>query len=292
VGRRTTQVGRSGFTLVELLIVIGIIALLIGMLMPAFSQARERSNRLVCANNLRQLGIAMTIYSASERDRSFPRTEYDPKRDQLLLDANAGYGVQNPFGNSGYVGENNVPASLFLLFRVQNLPPQVVICPSTDAEPGFVNEDRFQSSNWHFVPENMTYSLAVPFPGPTATSAGYVWKNTLKSDFALMADINPGTRGGSVPPNNVIAPPHVASMRAMAQANSNNHRNRGQNVLYGDGHVQWSFTPYCGMPRRADGLLDHIYTAGAGDGGQCDDKALPVDEKDSVLLPTDDPGGK
>jgi prepilin-type processing-associated H-X9-DG protein len=76
----------------------------------------------------------------------------------------------------------------------------------------------------------------------------------------------------------------------MAAANSNNHRNKGQNVVYIDGHVEFQTTPYCGAHRA--GLRDQIYTAGAGDGGTCDEKSLPVDKQDSVLLPTDDPGGR
>src|SRR4051812_42431260 len=82
---------RSAFTLIELLIVIGIIAVLIGLLFPTLSRAREQSIRLKCANNLRQMGMAMVMYSSGERDGSFPRTFYDAKK-KLLLD-NAGYGV-------------------------------------------------------------------------------------------------------------------------------------------------------------------------------------------------------
>ena len=58
---------RSGFTLVELLVVIGIIALLIGMLMPALARARAASQKVVCAASLRQIGQGLQSYVSAHR---------------------------------------------------------------------------------------------------------------------------------------------------------------------------------------------------------------------------------
>ena len=59
------------FTLIELLVVVGLIAILIAVLLPAIAQAREKGRRVSCTSNLRNLGMALRVYSA-DADESFP----------------------------------------------------------------------------------------------------------------------------------------------------------------------------------------------------------------------------
>jgi prepilin-type N-terminal cleavage/methylation domain-containing protein/prepilin-type processing-associated H-X9-DG protein len=93
---------QPGFTLIELLVVIAIIAVLLGLLMPAVQKVREAASRMKCANNLKQLSLALRMHESAKG--TFPPA----------------YVNKGPYLNSGY--SNTVGWAPFILPYIEQQP--------------------------------------------------------------------------------------------------------------------------------------------------------------------------
>src|SRR5690348_4123109 len=87
---------RRGFTLVELLVVIGIIAVLISILLPTLNKARAAANRAACLSNLRTVMQMMNIYAAENKQQITLGCNSDSYQGSYLVAINTGADVRWP----------------------------------------------------------------------------------------------------------------------------------------------------------------------------------------------------
>ena len=141
-----TKAFTKAFTLVELLVVIGIIAVLIGILLPSLNKAREASLRTVCLSNLRELGNAIRIYAAQNKD-------------QIPI----GYMDEHQF--SYFVNWNNsngTKVSMMGLLAVARLTPspKAFFCPTNDNPQFAYNTPQNPWPNFDQFPNDPRFTTA------------------------------------------------------------------------------------------------------------------------------------
>lgn len=261
----------KAFTLIELLVVIAIIALLISILLPSLSRARELSKRLVCAANVKGIGTSAKLYANDNSERWMI-----PGHRSFMAPTNTVDYTFDPGGTgAGLVGFNvdrnkittkeaqghqgssrvSVTRAFWLLVRSGDVTVKQFICPSSGDDPDPTeNLDLY----YDFASiANISYGYQVPF-GPSYTRPREGADNRSifaadKSPFYTANDPSPNWQNSGQNGTPLDFDDSPKRWRA-AGANSRNHQGEGQNCLYADGHATFERKPCVGIDN------DNIYT--------------------------------
>ncbi|MCG8403726.1 MAG: type II secretion system GspH family protein [Phycisphaerales bacterium] len=249
----------KAFTLLELLVVIGILAILHSMMLPSLSRARELAKRTSCATNLRGIGQAMHMY-AQRAPHTFPAIAGDSIGGSMRVFGGTPIGISDVshLDRTQRPSTTGIPSptvDLWSLLRDRGVRTKQFICPSTTDTPDP-------------APNPLAY---YDFAGSPHLSYAYQFQHDPNRDiigpgseptFPVMADGNPYLKG------QISGTTVLNDRRSRFRGNSANHLNRdGQNVMFVDGHVLFEKGPDVGLGGLADNSIrpisrgrDHCYT--------------------------------